>query len=135
MNREIKFRAWVKLSPQGRYAMVDVTGIDWKHNRIEKEHGAYSLIGNVLMQYTNLKDKNGVEVYENDILHVYEVSNYKSHEYISHVEFIDSGFLVTEPDGCQVPLDCFHRGDSSYPLFEIEIIGNTYEHADLLPTS
>ena len=115
--REKKFRAW----------------------SIEKQAWVYFGLDNVpswvhpaeAEQYTGLKDKNGKEIYEGDILHVLEISDTRDLEYKSPVEFIDSGFLVTQPDGCQVPLAVFHNLDTSYPLFEIEVIGNIYENPEL----
>lgn len=92
----------------------------------------YSVDPETVGQYTGLTDRNGKEIYEGDILHVLEVSNTNDLEYKSPVEFIDSGFLVTQPDECQVPLAVFHNLDTSYPLFEIEAIGNIYEHPYLL---
>jgi uncharacterized phage protein (TIGR01671 family) len=55
MNREIKFRAW-HLEDGMLYFDLD--------NFIKDYHDQY---GNI-MQYTGLKDKNGNEVYESDIV-------------------------------------------------------------------
>src|SRR5690625_1963274 len=143
--REIKYRAWVREEDEEYSRMVHseqaiVTIISHKYNgKGTARPAGFSSVDNqpkperyVLMQYTGLKDKNGNEIYESDILHVLEVGS-RTLEYSSVVEFIESGFLVTEPDGTQVPLACFHNEENAImPLFEIEVIGNIYEHPELL---
>lgn len=144
MEREIKFRAWDKLGKRIgevnyiKYSDVQYTHVSARFKQKEKtvdewfnygsEDGCDNLI---LMQYTGLHDKNGKEIFDGDLLHVLEVDNTGSFEYVSAVEFKESGFIVTEPNGTEVPLACFYYKDG-YPLFEIEIIGNIFENGDLL---
>lgn len=148
--REIKFRAWWKdqrYSPDG--GMYGVAGIDWTLPDIGEperelfavpqsvalvdypyEVGTHQKMGwnndCILMQYTGLKDKNGVEIYEGDMV------EYKAYNiwHRDEVKFTDGKFhgnlngvkeeLQSRYDlGLIVTLGC-------------EVIGNIYENPELL---
>lgn len=124
--REIKFRAYtedgIKQGLEFRfynsvvYMTDEVTGYE------------YQLDYNELMQYTGLKDKNGVEIYEGDILELTDW--YDKTKSIHPVCFIKSAFM------------CERLGDKEFQYFYLEgnirlsnnyeIIGNIYENRELL---
>jgi len=112
MTREIKFRAWDKkenkfeghfqIAPNGVLAMFDPMTASW--GKAEEDRF-------IVMQYTGLKDKNGKEIYEGDIID--NEGARQKYEVIFH-------------NGCF----CISRGPG-YHIFnekKVEIIGNIYEH-------
>lgn len=78
MNREIKFRVYDKDLKKMRYLnnshdfiCFDEKGNGYYHNM---QTGLGEWFSD-LMQYTGLQDKNGVEVYENDIIDIHQTVN------------------------------------------------------------
>lgn len=131
-----KFRAWDKNTND----MVDVKKID-----LEKDGSIGCIVDYnginldvsecVLMQSTGLKDKNGVEIFEGDILKIIEVTNEGISEYITDVIWEDCSF-VFKSDGVDY-YDSFlgsFSGDpnKTYPLFELLVIGNVWDNPELL---
>lgn len=119
--REIKFRVWYKSKmwlPDGLQSYSDFMvsafgGVFFMnepgyHNG--KDHSA------ILMQYTGLKDKNGKEIYEGDIVKYDQVERFgeSRNNYQTTVEYKDYGFFCS----CLIE--------------NIEVIGNIYENPDLL---
>lgn len=73
----------------------------------------------VLMQSTGLKDKNGTEIYEGDI-----VKNIYDEIYV--VKWLDAGFYLEEKYDGGFDYSELHFGDNK------EIVGNIYENPELL---
>lgn len=143
MSREIKFRAWEdnKMYYQVRCGgMFD--GIPTAPDVWDEGAGDWSnLTGQPytkVMQYTGLKDKNGKEIYEGDIVKGYydEFDTYfaenNRHEFTSDVKYITNSFKV---DRDTVNGEGRIRNYGYQGVWDsetVEVIGNIYENPELL---
>ena len=118
MQREIKFRAWVKEAmPQVIFQdnMQPVKIINWEQGSFATESAAWFDIGGKapLMQFTGLLDKNRKEIYEGDIIED-SVGN-------AVVIFKDGAFRI---DIAFCPI----LGEYNYSC---SVLGNIYENPNL----
>lgn len=116
MNNRFKFRAW----DRGKEKMIAPHDGDFiKWHAMSNWQECLDV-----MQFTGLHDKNGVEIYEEDVVRW----NINDTEIIGKVEFVLGGYDLYEIREDGKPwLVCWDhfRGDS-------EIVGNVYENPELL---
>lgn len=122
MNREIKFRVYDKDLKKMRYLNNSHDFICFGENGNGHYHNMQTGLGewfSDLMQYTGLKDKNGVEIYEGDLIE-YKDSTGKN---IEEVKF-DKGCFYAG----------LHGGSSTRVAPKLinvrisKVIGNIYEN-------
>lgn len=113
--REIKFRTWDKRYKKmdRPFNIIDALFED-RRSTIAGDPGPQDFI---FMQYTGLKDKNGIEIYDGDIV--------KHHNSTFKVVHKELRFKLVRLAG-KKPTHTFHENK------DYEVLGNIYENKELL---
>ena len=124
-SRQIKFRAWDRATQRmyGTFALLgETTCFDlltqWVMEQPQGKGSLERLNDVEVMQFTSLKDKNGVEIYEGDIIES------KREQLRGRVAYLAPGFeILDRADDLLGP---------SLRFYDLEVIGNIYENPDLM---
>lgn len=143
MNREIKFRAWNKKENKIYYNIgvgsLLFVNYEWDNDlecfTVEETYDEKEL---EIMQYTGLKDRNGKEIYEGDIIKQVVPSsreycytrNYDENNF--EVVFKYGSFLLQRPYQNKVYTRGVVEIDEFVGFECFEVIGNIYENSELL---
>lgn len=123
MKREIKFRVWDSITKMlhqwWRVKKIGISMFDLDHY--------------ILLQYTGLKDKNRIEIYEGDIMSFGRKQKY-------HVVFESGSFILYHTvlkdfDGSKLRWGLLSRAfdvDMKGIIDNVKVVGNIYENPELI---
>ena len=130
--RDIKFRAWDTENKE----MLKVQELDFEDTfyggrlsiRVDMYNDYFDMEDMILMQYTGLKDKNGKEIYEGDIVAIQFQRATKTKNALIEYSEKYAAFIITHTK--EIKHENENLGD--YQMQNFEVIGNIYDNPELL---
>ena len=133
MNREIKFRVWDNFNEQ--FLKSDTANLNFLYNGqwlpVSKFIGSESY---TIQQFTGLKDKNGKEIYEGDMVNLTKRG-------ITHgpdAEDVKNAEVWYSLEDCAFVFGKYKSADYTWwysmadVLYDFEVVGNIFENPNLL---
>lgn len=136
MNREIKFRVWTGLNMDykimvGFLGAFYVSGIDERDSATMSHYNTKYPDYTDVMQYTGLKDKNGKEIYEGDVV-LYDDEKWEVKFDYDRWDMVRKVFFINELID-HTPRSNDLSDDPGMTVWEdCEVIGNIFEDPELL---
>ena len=132
--REILFKAKRKDNNEWTYGYLEKQAVKGEEYYItspcnEWINNCHIVIPETICQYTGLKDKNGVEIYENDILQLFDTINEPREKVTIKWNNESACYEVLQLNGNHYSLDV------RAAINPCEVIGNIFDNSELLEKS